>query len=161
MLARQQPVYVLRAAAPTALVLAIAACATSVDPPAIMPAAPPSADGGAESRFSDCVDRIVSGGSSAGPFKIVKGADGTMTVIGEVLVLHAAEGAQSRVTADRAEHTPDRLVLAGNVKLELEGTSFTAARAVATHDADGNMTITLEDAIVTRRAENTETGGEP
>jgi beta-lactamase regulating signal transducer with metallopeptidase domain len=159
MLARQQPVSVLRAAAPTALALAIAACATSVDPPAIMPAAAPPADAGAESRFSSGVDRIVSG--ATGQFTIRKAADGAMTVAGPELVLHMAEGAQSRVTAERVESSPDRLVLVGNVTLELEGTSVTAARAVATHDADGNMTMTLENATVTRRAENTETRGEP
>ncbi len=159
MLARQQPVSVLRAAAPTALALAIAACATSVDPPAIMPAAAPPADAGAESRFSSGVDRIVSG--ATGQFTIRKAADGAMTVAGPELVLHMAEGAQSRVTAERVESSPDRLVLVGNVTLELEGTLVTAARAVATHDADGNMTMTLENATVTRRAENTETRGEP
>ncbi len=159
MLARQQPVSVLRAAAPTALALAIAACATSVDPPAIMPAAAPPADAGAESRFSSGVYRIVSG--ATGQFTIRKAADGAMTVAGPELVLHMAEGAQSRVTAERVESSPDRLVLVGNVTLELERTSVTAARAVATHDADGNMTMTLENATVTRRAENTETRGEP
>jgi hypothetical protein len=154
MLAQPRPVSVLRAAAPAALVLAIAACATTVDPPAIMPAGAPSADGGAESRFSGGVDRIVSGGASTGPFIIRKGADGMMTLAGPELVLHTAEGAQGQVTAERIESSPDRLVLLGNVRIELEGTSVTAARAVVTHDAESNMTITLEDATVTRQPEN-------
>ncbi len=160
MLAQPRPASVLRAAASAALVLAIAACATTVDPPLIMPAAAPSADGGAESRFSSGVDRIVSGGASTGPFIIRKGADGKMTLAGPELVLHTAEGAQGRVTAERIESSPDSLVLVGNVRIELEGTSVTAARAVATHDADGNMTITLEDATVTRQPENARTEAE-
>jgi hypothetical protein len=159
-LTRPQPVSVLRAAAPGALAVVIAACATSVDPPSIMPAAAPPAAAGAESRFSSGVDKIVSGGASTGPFIVRKGADGTMTVAGPELVLHMAEGAQSQVTAERIESSPDSLTLLGHVRIELDGTSVTAARAVVTHDAEGNMTITVKDATVTRQAQNAGTEAE-
>jgi hypothetical protein len=58
-------------------------------------------------------------------------------------------------TADRLTESSDSLVFDGNVELAFEKTSATASRAVATPAADGNMTLTLENAVMTREAENT------
>jgi hypothetical protein len=51
---------------------------------------------------------------------------------------------------DRVVHTGDELELS-NVKIELEGMSITAARAVAKEADDGTFTMTLDEAVVTRQ----------
>jgi len=51
---------------------------------------------------------------------------------------------------DRIVQTGDELELS-NVKIELEGMSITAARAVTKKADDGTFTLTLDDAVLTRQ----------
>ena len=55
----------------------------------------------------------------------------------------------AQMTADRLMHTDAGTVLEGNVMIVFDRTSITATRAVAKGAADGSVTLTLEDAVLT------------
>ena len=55
----------------------------------------------------------------------------------------------------------DGLVFEGNVVFEFDGTSITATRAVAKEGADGRMTLTLEDAVLTTGPSDAGTDNQP
>jgi bla regulator protein BlaR1 len=151
MLARDQPASMQRSAAAALLALGIAACATTVEPPAMPRSATPSADADGEFRLSGSVEKIVSGGDSGTAHKLVRNSDGTVTLHSPELVLHLTSGAQMRATTDQLTKSTTRVVLEGGVKFELEGTSLTATRAVVTETPDGRITLTAENAVVVHR----------
>ena len=58
-------------------------------------------------------------------------------------------------------HTDAGTVLEGNVKIVFDRTSITATRAVAKGAADGSVTLTLEDAVLTTGPSDAGTDNEP
>jgi BlaR1 peptidase M56 len=122
MLTPQKPGAARRAAAAAALALAMAACVSRVEPPVVMTSSEPSADAAEES---------ASGNSST------------------VFLLPFLGRTPKREPSDGIEPKTEDLVFEGHVVFEFDGTSITATRAVAKEGADGRMTLTLEDAVVT------------
>lgn len=150
MLDHGRPASTRRSATAALLALAIAACATTVEPPPMLPAASPSADAGGEGSFSGEIEKIVSGGNYSTANRIAMGLDGTMTLHSPELVLHLTDGTQLRGVSGSVVQSETSTVFE-NVKLEFEGTSLTATRAIATQTADGRMTLTAENAVVVRQ----------
>jgi hypothetical protein len=151
MLTRRAPNAALRAAAAAALALAIAACATRVEPPAIVSASAPLS-----TAPLPTVEKIMSGNNNNG-IRIVKGPGETMTIEAAELILQATgDVSQLHATVGRIEHSENVLLFGDGVTLEFEGTSVKAASAVATQTEDGRMTLTLKDAVVTKRGDTEE-----
>lgn len=151
MLAHDQPASLQRSAAAALLALGIAACATTVTPPAMPPAATPSANADGAFRLFGSAEKIVAGGDSGSMNKLVRNPDGTVTVHSPEVVLHLTDGAQTRATSDQLSESTTRAVIEGGLRFEFQGTSLTATRAVVTKSSDGQITVTAENAVVTHR----------
>ena len=145
MLTRQQPRSARRAATAILVALAITACATSIEPPVIVAAG----DGDTENR-SATINGIATGEISGS--RIQRNSDGTMTLHAARLRLSTVDGGHVKGTSDRLTQTADGgLLFEGNVLIELDGTSVSAARILTNNQPDGGMTLQADDAIVIRR----------
>lgn len=167
MLTRRKPGAALRAAAAGTLAMAIAACVTRIEPPVVIANSEPAVVAG-EERVTSGVEPVVSERSprilisrSSSPARLVRDSTGIFTITASQVVLSEVDRSQMRVTSSRVTLNPENLVFEGNVKIELDGTSITAARAVATETAGGRVTLTVDDVVVTRQAENAGSEDEP
>jgi len=166
MLTRRAPGAALRAGAAAALALAIAACVTRIEPPVVSVTPEPSADAveaiaavaevptpTSEPVPSPDASRtrpqLVASGSVVATVRQGQLND-WVTIEAPKLELRGADSTQMRTFTDRIVQTGDELELS-NVKIELEGMSITAARAVTKKADDGTFTLTLDDAVLTRQ----------
>jgi len=95
--------------------------------------------------------RVLAGSGPGSVIKVVvNSTTGSRTLYADKIALSDADSARLRGTSDRLSQTSDGLVLEGNVRIELDEMSLTAARAVATEAADGTVTLTAEDVVVTK-----------
>lgn len=140
MLTTRRPASLKRVSTAAALTAALAACTTLFDPPAVVTGSPPSADAVTSIETTATVDSA----------RVIRGADGQVTLLAAEILVRVADAEQMRISADRATAGEDTLVFEGDVRIDSDRTSITAARAVAKRSAGGAMVLTVEDAKVIR-----------
>jgi bla regulator protein BlaR1 len=127
-------------AAAVALVV-LAACATQLKPPVVIADSAPSA-------VNDTATAIEI--NAPGGFTVSDEPDGQVTMLAAEIHMRVAGTNQMRITSERVVTNGDSLLFEGDVRIDSDQTSITAARALATKTPNGEMVLTVEDAKVIR-----------
>jgi hypothetical protein len=130
-----------RVSAAALFIAGIAACATRLDPPVSLPDSAPVELGATEVS-------VVADGPEG--IKITQGPDGHVTRLAGAILVAVAGTSQMRITSDLLISSGESTVFEGNVHIDSDDTSITAARARATRNPQGEMVLTVEDAKVIR-----------
>lgn len=139
----QRPRSVTRAITAAALTVALAACATQIEPP-VLPtnSSPPRNTAGAPTRID-----------VEGAARMRFDPDtGNTTLFAPRIAMALTDSAQLQVTADRVDvHEGDGTIsLEGNLRFDLDRTLITASRALAKRQPDGSTTWQIDDVTVVR-----------
>ena len=173
MLTRRRRMSLRHAATATALAVALAACATRVEPPVIVTSEPPAPFAEPAEPTSEPVTPFTEPavttpeptrpagkrpkflvGSPGEVVRMVQGPNDEITVHSARVIVSDLEEVHAQVTADNISQIADSLVLEGNVRLVFGEASLTATRVVAKQGADGSTTFTAENAVVAARRSN-------
>jgi lipopolysaccharide export system protein LptA len=80
----------------------------------------------------------------------MEGRDGRVTVLAGKILMQVAGPGEMRITSDLIIMNGEDAVFDGDVRIDSDGTSITAARARTTRNPQGEMVLTVEDAKVIR-----------
>jgi bla regulator protein BlaR1 len=139
MLTKPRSASIGRVSAAATVAAALAACATQLDAPVIVADSTQAALGTTElSLLTSLRDGI----------KVTEGPDGQVTTLSGVILVHVAGPSQMRITSERMITQGESAVFEGDVRIDSDGTSITAARALTTRNPKGEMVLTVEDAKV-------------
>jgi hypothetical protein len=139
MLTQPRSVSVGRASTAVAVTVALAACATQLEPPVVITTSTPAAATSAVSQLE------VIGELELGP------EEGQFTMRAARLSWGADDAVKSQVIADRLIQTDYATLLEGNVRFSFDdGTSITASRALMKTEPDGSATVQIDDATIIR-----------
>ena len=173
MLTRRRRTSLPRIATATAFSVAVAACASSVEPPILVTSEPPAPFAEPAQPTSEPATPFVEPavttteptqpadkrprflvGNNGDPIRMVRSANGDITVHAASVIVSDTDAVHTQITADNILQTPDSLELVGNVRLVFGEASLTATRVVAKQGTDGSTTFTAENAVVTTRQSN-------
>jgi hypothetical protein len=140
-----------RASAAVTVALALAACATQLEPPVVVTSATPAAAMTPAPRIEGRIE------FNASPsFKLIEGpAPGQFTASAAEVTLRVDDVTRMRGSADWLNRTEDAMLFEGNVRFTFDGTSITASRALVKTEPDGGTTVQLDDATVRYDADAT------
>jgi bla regulator protein BlaR1 len=130
-----------RATAAAILIVASAACATRLEPPVVVAASTPAEMQGSVVSFE-----------SSGPdgVRIMEGDDGRVTVLARQILVRVGGPGQMRITSERIMTNGEDAVFEGDVRIDSDGTSISAERALAKTAPNGDVVLTVENAKVVR-----------
>jgi hypothetical protein len=164
MLTKPRSASAARVSAATALAAGLAACATQLEPPVLIPTSPPDTATSAISRIET--------GPGATDVRLTRGADGELTFEASELVMRVEDPARWRASSQQVDvtgnsalfagkvqlagDTHDSWLLVGDVRLSFDDVSISASRARVTQEPNGATTLTLSDAKVVRAATSAE-----
>ena len=151
-----------RASTAVAVALALAACATQLDPPVLVtsPAPPDTAEASAP-RFEIEIN-------STDAVRITQGAQGEMLLEAPEVVMRVVDHAQGQGSSIRARRTGDSVLFEGNasrtgdilldggVQMTFANVSISASRALVRQEPNGGTVLTLNDAKLVRAATSAE-----